>query len=59
MARISAGIGNYGSWFARGSFNTAVVDDKLAVRVNIMSQEHDGYSRVTIGLIASTVSSVF
>ncbi|MHA7816975.1 MAG: TonB-dependent receptor [Pseudohaliea sp.] len=48
--RISAGVGNYGQWFARGSFNTAIVEDKLAVRVNYMEQEDDGYSdNLTLG----------
>lgn len=41
---LTAGIGNFGHWFARGSFNTGLVDDKLALRVNVMKQEDDGYS---------------
>lgn len=55
--RISAGIGNYGQWFARGSFNTGVIDDKLAVRVNYMQQEDDGYStNLTLGEDVNTTN---
>lgn len=53
--RVNVGFGNYGQLFARGSFNTALVDDKLAVRVNLMKQEHDGYSdNLTLGTEVNT-----
>lgn len=42
--RVNLGFGNYGQLFARGSFNTGLIDDKLAVRVNLLKQENDGYS---------------
>lgn len=48
--RINVGFGNYGQKLARGSFNTGLVDDKLAVRVNLLKQENDGYSNaITLG----------
>jgi iron complex outermembrane receptor protein len=53
--KLSGGIGNYGQQFIRGSFNTAIIDDTLAIRVNAMSQEDDGYSNnVTLGRDVNT-----
>ena len=43
--RFNAGFGNHGQAWGRVSFNTPVIDDKLAVRVNLMKSKHDGYSR--------------
>lgn len=54
--RVNLGFGNYGQLFARGSFNTALSDD-LAVRVNLMKSEHDGYSdNVTLGTDVNTMN---
>jgi iron complex outermembrane receptor protein len=43
--RLNVGVGNYGQAWGRASFNTPIIDDKLAVRVNLMKSKHDGYSR--------------
>lgn len=53
--RINVGMGNYGQFFARGSINGALIDDTLAVRVNAMTQEDDGYTdNVTLGKDTNT-----
>lgn len=55
--RVNLGAGNYGQFFARGSFNTSLIDDTLAVRVNLMKQEHDGYSKnSTLGKDVNTMN---
>ncbi len=43
--RLNLGFGNHGQAWGRASFNTPVIDDKLAVRVNLMKSKQDGYSR--------------
>jgi iron complex outermembrane receptor protein len=55
--KLSGGIGNYGQQFLRGSFNTALIDDTLAIRVNAMTQEDDGYSNnLTLGKDVNTTN---
>ncbi|MFT4768850.1 MAG: iron complex outermembrane receptor protein [Glaciecola sp.] len=55
--KLSGGIGNFGQQFVRGSFNTSLIDDTLAIRVNAMSQEDDGYSsNLTLGRDVNTTN---
>ncbi|MEM8816448.1 MAG: TonB-dependent receptor [Pseudomonadota bacterium] len=42
--RINLVYGNYSRFEARASFNTPIVDDKLAIRMNMLSAQHSGYS---------------
>ncbi len=42
--RVNLIYGNYSRLEARASFNTPVIDDTLAVRLNVLSSQQDGYS---------------
>lgn len=44
QASGTLGYGNYSHFLARGSFTGPIVDDKLAFRINLMSDKRDGYS---------------
>jgi iron complex outermembrane receptor protein len=43
-ANGTLGYGNYSHFLARGSFTGPIIDDKLAFRINLMSEQHGGYS---------------
>ncbi|WP_394729374.1 TonB-dependent receptor [Altererythrobacter sp. GH1-8] len=43
-ANGTLGYGNYNHFLARGSFSGPIIDDKLAFRINLMTENHDGYS---------------
>ncbi len=40
---LEAGVGNYEKRSVSGFLNVPLIDDKLAMRVNFMKSEHDGY----------------
>ena len=53
--RINVGAGDWGMYMARGSFTTGV-SDSVAIRLNVLKQEHDGYSdNVTLGRDVNTM----